>query len=80
MYSLEIDGRMASRGEVLINASVAAIDSFLANPDNQTKLSSNIKEFKTIEDWGDCQIKYRRHEGSWPVQDRDMIMCTARKY
>lgn len=28
---------------------------------------------------GNCKIRYRRHAGLWPVQDRDMVLCTAKR-
>ena len=80
MYSLKVGDRIASKGEAVIRATPQEIDEFLSSEENQMKLSSNVKEFRTIQDLGDSKIRYRRHEGSWPVQDRDFIMCSSKKY
>jgi hypothetical protein len=80
MFTMEVDGRTASKGMIVVNYSLEQVSEFLKDVTVLKKLNPTINKIEVVHQYNDeIKINYQSYDGMWPVAGRDMILLGVRK-
>jgi len=83
IYSAEVDGEdvVAFRGDTIIDHPIERIVSALGDMKRKTTWMHDLKEIKTVEQYGPLNNIQYYHSGTpWPLSDRDFLFLAEGKY
>ena len=76
MYTMKLNGRLASRGDSIVNFPIEQICAFLSDFSQIKKINSMIAKCEELERYSDnLQVLYQRFEGMGPVWGRDFVIA-----
>jgi len=72
---MEIDSRLLSRGETVVNYPMDAVCEFISAEGCLKKLNDKMVDYKCIKNFEDKsgRVVYMEYKGVWPVANRDFV-------
>lgn len=77
IYSMKVDNRVVIKGEATVKALLKSIEDYLDEESNY--LPDNVSINKMVLQGPYGMVKYRRLKGTWPVDDRDLVLLKIKK-
>lgn len=83
MMKMNLEGRVASRGEIKVAMPLKELFEKLSIEDNLKKINPQLKEIKVLHsvdiNGKQARVNYMRYAAMWPVEDRDLVSVAIKE-